>query len=578
MNERQRVLIIENSEQVRHQLGARLNELDVDLIAAETGEQGLEEARRREPCLILLDAGLPDVSGFGVCHRLHQDPLTRDIPVILTGPDDADDKVRAFDLGAVDYVSKPFHADELRARVRLALKTRALLDTLETQAQTDTLTGLPNRSLLTHRLNQAIHRRQHDAEYKYALLFLDFDRFKIINDSLGHEVGDSLLVSIAERLTANLRSGDTASHFGDGHLPARLGGDEFVILLDGLKNYADAISVAERLQEALSEAHKIGDHDVISTASIGIVTSSGNYERADDVLRDADTAMYRAKSAGKARHVVFDDRMHEEAVKRLELEEDLRRAMHTAEFSLSYQPIVSLSSGQLMGFEALFRWTHPTQGPIPPDTFIALAEEIGLIVPMGRWALLEAARQLKQWHDRFPGDPPLTMNVNLSKHQLRQPNLVSVVDDILKQTGIEPASIKLEVTEGAMMDSPDRVTALLRQLKNLGVKLCMDDFGTGHSSLSCLHRFPIDVLKIDRTFVLNTDENREYAAVIHAIITLAHTLNMTVVGEGVENGGQLAQLQALDCDCAQGNYFSESMVPAAAEAYMQGPQGLAKSA
>jgi EAL domain-containing protein (putative c-di-GMP-specific phosphodiesterase class I) len=288
--------------------------------------------------------------------------------------------------------------------------------------------------------------------------------------------------------------------------------------------------------------------------------------------------MYHAKTTGKARHVVFDDRMHREAVQRLELEQDLRQATDNGEFSLHYQPIIALATGQLMGFEALFRWTHPQRGAVPPLVFISLAEEIGLIIPMGRWVLHEAVRQLKRWHEMFPHDPPLTMNVNLSKHQLRQPNLVAVVDGILKETGIDPGAVKLEITEGAIMDSPEQITGLLHQLKDLGVQLCMDDFGTGHSSLSCLHRFPIDVLKIDRTFVLNTDENRQYAAVIHAIITLAHTLNMTVVGEGVEKAGQLAQLQALECDCAQGNYFSMSMTPESAEIFMQGAWGLAKSA
>jgi diguanylate cyclase (GGDEF)-like protein len=575
---RQTVLIIESSEQIRLLVGTRLSQLDVDQITAANGEQGLAKAREQLPDLILLDVGLPDVSGFGVCHRLQHDPVTRDIPIILTGSDDPDDKVRAFEMGAVDYVSKPYHADEIRARVAKALKNRALLDMLESQARSDALTGLPNRALLTDRLEQAIRRCAQDPDYKYAVLFLDFDRFKIINDSLGHEVGDLLLVSIAERLASNLRASDMASDLGDGHVPARLGGDEFVILLDGITEYADAVTVAVRLQEALSAPHKIGDRDVFSTASIGIVTSAGGYGRADDVLRDADTAMYHAKSSGSAQHVVFDERMHQDAVERLELEEDLRRSAEAGEFWLSYQPIVDLSTGRLMGFEALMRWTHPRRGPVPPDVFIGLAEEIGLIIPIGRWVLQEAARQLKVWHQQFPGDPPLSMNVNISKHQLRQQDLAGVVAGILHQTGIDPASMKLEITESAIMDCPRRTTAVLHELKDLGVQLCMDDFGTGHSSLSLLHRFPIDVLKIDRTFVLNTDENREYAAVIHAIITLAHTLNMTVVGEGVENAGQLAQLQALECDRAQGNLFSESMTVEAAEAYMRGPRGLARSA
>ncbi|TDJ59011.1 MAG: EAL domain-containing protein [Planctomycetota bacterium] len=449
---------------------------------------------------------------------------------------------------------------------------------LRSAALHDKLTRLPNRSLLTERLTEAIERSKSDPLYKFAVLFLDFDRFKIINDSLGHEVGDLLLISIAERLTANLRKRDNTSHFSEGHVAARLGGDEFVILLDDIRDTSDATAMADRLQTALSAAHSIRGHDVISTASIGIVTCAGEYDRAQDILRDADTAMYHAKSTGKARHVVFDERMHQEAVQRLELEEDLRRALDRQEFRLAYQPIIDLESGRLTGFEALLRWNHPRRGDVPPGLFIGLTEEIGLIVPLGAWVVREAATQLKKWHDQIPQDPPLEMNINLSRRQLGQDDLIDTLRRIIDETGVNPRSLKLEVTESAIMESPERVTGLLNELKDLGVKLCMDDFGTGYSSLSCLHHFPIDVLKIDRTFILNTDNNREYAAVIHAIITLAHTLKMTVVGEGVESSGQLAQLQALECDAAQGNFFSVPLSATAAEAYLRGPKGLAKSA
>ena len=449
---------------------------------------------------------------------------------------------------------------------------------LRSAALHDELTGLPNRSLLCERLTKAIERSKKEPLYKFAVLFLDFDRFKVINDSLGHEVGDMLLISIAERLTANLRKRDAASHFSEGHMAARLGGDEFVILLDDIRDTADATAVAERLQTALSAPHLIRGHDVIATASIGIVDCAREYDRAEDIIRDADIAMYHAKNTGKARHVVFDERMHREAVQRLELEEDLRRALDRQEFRLEYQPIIELESGRLSGFEALLRWNHPTRGDVPPDMFIGLTEEIGLIVPLGAWVVREAAAQLKKWHDQMPQDPPLEMNINLSRRQLSQGDLVETLRRIIDETGVNPESLKLEVTESAMMESPERVTDMLNELKELGVKLCMDDFGTGYSSLSCLHHFPIDVLKIDRTFILNTDGNREYAAVIHAIITLAHTLKMTVVGEGVETGGQLAQLQALECDAAQGNFFSGALSATAAEAYLRGPQGLAKSA
>ncbi len=578
MSRRQRVLVIDDSRAVRRQVEDCLRPLDVEVAAAGTAREGLEAARATLTDLVLLNVGLPDDNGFDLCRSLQDDALTAHAAVIfLTTVDEPAEKVRAFELGAVDYITKPFHPEVLRARVRLALRTRALVDMLETQARTDALTGLPNRALFIERLSQAIDRAARNPRYKYAVLFLDFDRFKIINDSLGHDVGDLLLVSIASRLSSNLRSGDTASH-GHHHLPARLGGDEFVILLDGIADEHDATVVAERLQEALSAPHVIGAHEVTSTASIGIVTSSGGYRRADDALRDADTAMYHAKSSGRARHVVFDDRMHTEAVRRLRLESDLRRATDNGEFTLDYQPIMSLVTGRLVGFEALLRWPHPDGTMVPPGSFIGLAEEIGLIVPIGRFVIQHAARQLKAWHHRYPLHPPLSMNVNLSKRQLGHAGLIETVDATLKETGIDPATLKLELTESAMMDTPERVAFLLRRLKRLGVQLCMDDFGTGHSSLSCLHRFPIDVLKIDRSFVLNTDGNREYAAVIHAIVTLAHTLNMTVVGEGVETSGQVAQLQALECDCAQGNYFSRSLDAAAADRFIALSPGLAKSA
>ena len=488
--------------------------------------------------------------------------------------------------GTMHYVwirSVPVFGDDgsLVGRAAVAMdvtERRTAEEELRSAALHDKLTHLPNRALLKERLTEVIRRSKQEPDYTFAVLFLDFDRFKVINDSLGHEAGDQLLVSIAQRLTANLHQGDCAARVHDRHLPARLGGDEFVIVLDGIREVSDATTVAQRLQAALSAPHTIGGRQVTSTASIGIVTSSGEYDRAEHILRDADTAMYHAKNTGKARHVVFDERMHQAAVDRLILEEDLRRAVGKEQFRLDYQPIVELSTGRLTGFEALIRWDHPERGNVPPLEFIGLAEEIGVIVPLGTWVLAEAASQLTQWHERFPQDPPLQMNVNLSRRQLTHAGIVEVVRRVIRDTGVDASSLKLEVTESTLMESPEHMTGLLEDLKRLGVELCMDDFGTGYSSLSCLHHFPIDVLKIDRTFILNTDENREYAAVIHAIITLAHTLKMSVVGEGVETGGQVAQLQALECDAAQGNFFSKAMTVAATEAYLQGPRGFAKSA
>jgi diguanylate cyclase (GGDEF)-like protein len=439
---------------------------------------------------------------------------------------------------------------------------------LRHQAHHDALTGLPARSLLTDRLAQALTRARRLPNYKFAVLFLDFDRFKIINDSLGHEVGDQLLVEISHRLRANLREIDTPARIGDAHLPARLGGDEFVILLDGILDARDALIVAERLQTALAEPYLLEGHEVISTASIGIVISDGNYERPDDILRDADTAMYQAKSSGKARHVVFDEHMHREVIQRLNLEKELRRAADQHEFSLNYQPIVCLGTARLKGFEALIRWHHPERGVISPVQFIGLAEELGLIVPIGEWVLKEACLQLRRWQNLRPGDRPLTMTVNLSKKQLTHPDLVESVTSLMCDVGIDPASLVLEITESTIMDNFDAITPVLGELHAAGTRLAMDDFGTGHSSLGTLHKMPTDILKIDRSFVNRTGNPRQHCAIIQSILQLAHAMDMEVVAEGVETIEQLALLQSLDCNYGQGYLFSKPLPPEAAQQFI----------
>jgi diguanylate cyclase (GGDEF)-like protein len=438
---------------------------------------------------------------------------------------------------------------------------------LRHQAQHDGLTGLPARSLLTDRLAQAITRAKRLPNYMFAVLFLDFDRFKIINDSLGHEVGDQLLISISERLRANLRELDTPARIGDAHLPARLGGDEFVVLLDGILDARDALIVAERLQKALSKPYILDGNEVISTASIGIVISDGNYERPDDILRDADTAMYQAKSSGKDRHVVFDEHMHSEVIQRLNLEKELRRATDQNEFELNYQPIVSLGTADLRGFEALIRWNHPDRGVVSPAQFIGLAEELGLIVPIGDWVLRQACLQLRRWQVQRP-DRPLTMTVNLSKKQLTHPDLISSITDLIKQAKIEPSSLVLEITESTIMDNFDDITSVLAELHKVGVRLAMDDFGTGHSSLGFLHMVPMDILKIDRSFINRSGDTRQHSAIIQTIVQLAHNLEMEVVAEGIETPNQLVLLQNLDCNFGQGFLFAKPLAADDAEKYI----------
>jgi diguanylate cyclase (GGDEF)-like protein/PAS domain S-box-containing protein len=418
------------------------------------------------------------------------------------------------------------------------------------QAQHDKLTGLPNRVLFSEILRTSLARSKRFPDYKFAVLFLDFDRFKVINDSLGHEYGDMLLVNIAQQLRVQLRSADTA---------ARLGGDEFVALLDGIDGLGGAIEVAQRLLDTFSKTHNLSGHEVISTASIGIVTSDEKYHRPDEMIRDADNAMYQAKASGKARYVVFDEKMHAQALQRLNLEKDMRKAVALGQMWIAYQPIVDLESGDLRGFEALLRWNHPELGPVGPDQFIVIAEETGEIVALGNWVLEQACRQLVAWKREHPGARDLFMNINISKRQVAQPDIVKKLAQVFEDTAVNPGDVKLEITESVIMDDRQGITPVLDEIRSLGCQLAMDDFGTGHSSLSCLHRFPINVLKIDREFINNMGHRIEYTAVVQAIITLAHTLNISVVAEGLETPEQVAQLQALECDNAQGYYFAKPL-------------------
>jgi len=411
----------------------------------------------------------------------------------------------------------------------------------------DALTGLPNRALFMDHVKMAIQRSRRSGDRLFAALFLDLDRFKVINDSLGHMVGDQLLVGIAHRLEACLRPGDTV---------ARLGGDEFTILLEDLTGTEDAIEVARRVQEAVTQPFNIGGHEVFTTASIGIALSNTGYERAEDLLRDADTAMYRAKMEGKKRHVVFDKGMHDRAMELLQIETDLRRAITRKEFFLNYQPIVSLATGKVLSFEALVRWRHPERGLVMPSEFVPVAEETGLIVPLGLWVLNEACRQMRSWQKQGLAGEQVTVSVNLSSRQFSQADLIEQVSSALRESGLRPANLKLEITESMVMENIDTAIDMLTQLRGLGVGLAIDDFGTGYSSLSYLHRFPIDTLKIDRSFVTQMTDNAENAEIVRTIVTLARSLSMDVIAEGVETREQLRQLGSLGCDYGQGYLFS----------------------
>lgn len=426
---------------------------------------------------------------------------------------------------------------------RKRAKERLLHDALH-----DSLTDLPNRTLFMDRLRRAVRRTNRREDYMFAVLFLDLDRFKVVNDSLGHVIGDQLLIAIAQRLEACLRPGD---------MVARLGGDEFAVLLDDIGDASDAIRIADRIQKTLTASFNLHGREVFTSASIGIASSVTGYNRPEDILRDADIAMYRAKARGKARYEVFDTDMRIRAMTRLELETDLRRAIERQEFRIHYQPIVSLNTGHIIGFEALVRWQHPNRGLISPAEFIPVAEETGLIVPIGQTVLREACQQTHKWQGQFPMNSPLTISVNLSSKQLTQPRLTEQIKQVLVETGLNMSSLRLEITESGIMENAEAAAATLKQLRDLGIQLQMDDFGTGYSSLNYLHRFPIDALKIDRSFVSRMGANGENSEIVQTIVTLARNLNKGVIAEGVETVEQLDRLKALKCKYGQGFFFSK---------------------
>jgi diguanylate cyclase (GGDEF)-like protein len=411
----------------------------------------------------------------------------------------------------------------------------------------DPLTGLPNRTLFMRRLADATLRARRGQDGLFAVLFLDVDGFKLVNDSMGHHVGDEMLVSIARRLEGCVRGGD---------IVARLGGDEFAILLERIIDVRDAAMVAERVQEALLAPLSIGGYEHATSASIGVALSSGASEQPEYVLRSADIAMYRAKNGGRGRYEMFDRAMHAEALTRLQIETDLRHAFERNEFFLHYQPIISLKSGAIVGAEALVRWRHFERGIVSPATFVPVAEDTGLVVPLGRWVLREACRQAREWRTSNGNAQDFTISVNLSVREFAQPDLVRTVSAILEESGLPPQALRIEITESAIIGQKHPAIETVEQLRTLGVAIHLDDFGTGYSALSYLHRLPLDAVKVDRAFTASIDQEERPLHVVRAIISLAHAIGLEVVAEGVANERQLELLREMGCDLAQGFNFS----------------------
>jgi diguanylate cyclase (GGDEF)-like protein/PAS domain S-box-containing protein len=682
MNSRpSRLLIVDDNEMNRDMLARRLARKGYVIGLADSARDLLPRVKEDGIDLLLLDIEMPEVSGLDALQSLRESYSPTDLPIIMvTAKNQSDDIVKALEMGANDYLTKPIDFPVALARIstqlshknaqealreseeRYALAARgandglwdwnlltgavyfsprwkAMLGFQENEIEdrleewldrihdadrdrvkqeidahqkgltphfesehrllhkdggfrwmlsrgvavhdatgktlrmagsqtditerkvSDPLTGLPNRLLFIDRLGRLIKHSKRRKDHLFAVLFLDLDGFKMINDSLGHLIGDQLLVGVATRLEKCLRSSDTVARLGETFTVARLGGDEFTILLDDLKEPADAKRTAERLMKALAPPFVLAGKEIFTSISIGIAMSNTAYEEPEDMLRDADTAMYRAKSLGKARFEVFDADMRASVMARLQLETDMRRALERNEFRNFYQPIVALDSGRVVGFEALMRWQHPTRGMIGPEEFIFVAEETGLIRDLGWWSLREACRQMSTWRARSKACLDLTMSVNVSAKQLLQPHLVEEMSKLLGETALPPEALKLEITESAVMADPAAAAEMLQQIKSLGVRLAIDDFGTGYSSLSYLHRFPLDTLKIDRSFISGEGEGSEGMEIARTIMPMAKNLRLDVVAEGVETIEQVGLLRRLQCKYAQGYYFSKPLAP-----------------
>jgi diguanylate cyclase (GGDEF)-like protein len=562
-SKRRTALVIDDDAMMRLLVRESLAGIDVDVVEAETGEAGIAAFAHNRPDIVLLDVMMPGLDGYAVCERLRREPAGARTPVLMiTGLDDHNSITRAYDAGATDFVTKPIPWPILAHRVRYMLRSSEAAERIRYLAHYDGLTDLPNRVLLKEQLRYAMAQAaRHDRIV--ATLCLDLDHFKRINDTLGHARGDMLLKQVAQRLTDQVRQGDRIfREKGDPAFPnvARMGGNEFTVLLTELAQGQDAAKVAQRILGALARPFTLEGQEVFISASIGIALHPTDGADDDTLLINADAAMHDAKDRGRNTYRFYNQSMNATAHQRLTMENHLRRALDRDELLLHYQPKIDASSGRIVGAEALLRWEHPELGLVSPAQFIPLAEETGLIKPIGEWVLATACRQNRQWQDA--GHAALPISVNMSAANFRAGNLPELVDRALAASRLAPGLLELEMTESLLMHHVEETMELLHRLKAAGVRLSIDDFGTGYSSLNYLKRFPLDVLKIDRSFVTDVATNAGDKAITSAIVALAQSLDLGVVAEGVETRVQAALLQSLGCQIMQGFYYSRPVPPA----------------
>ncbi|NET73233.1 MAG: EAL domain-containing protein [Sphaerospermopsis sp. SIO1G2] len=543
-----------------------------------TGKMALTAVETDPPSLILLDIRMPDITGYEVCQNLKSNPKTFHIPIIfISAADDVNDKLEGFKAGGADYITKPFHIEEVLARVehqltiitayqtinelnsrleeRVKKRTKQLEianTKLSEMAFQDSLTKLPNRALLMKELCQAIERQTTNPDNKFAVLYLDCDRFKIINDSLGHLAGDELLIALSKRLKSILNSED---------LLARLGGDEFIILLKKITDKFHVKSIIDKIFAGFQEPFILRDIEFFLSFSIGVVIDCSHYHEPEAILRHADIAMYKAKSQGKHQYKIFAQAMYDESCQHLQMETELRKGIPCSGLKLYYQTIIKLDTGKIVGVESLVRWFHPTLGQISPAELIAVAEETGLIIQIGGWILKQACYQLRSWQEQKIVDSSFYISVNVSAYQFSHSKFIQQLDEILAETQLSPECLKLEITETIIMDHSSFAATVIDKIRHRNIQLCIDDFGTGYSSLSYLHSFPVDNLKIDRSFINRLRTTPASFSMVQAMIQIAQNMGMNVIAEGIETPEQWEQLKLLNCHFGQGFLFSKPLEP-----------------
>lgn len=583
------ILIVDDKPDNLRVLSALLTDKKYKVRSVVSGRLSLTVAQEAQPDLILLDIMMPDMNGYDVCKYLKLNEETAEIPIIFLSALDAPiDKVKAFEVGGIDFITKPFHAEEVIVRIDTQLRLRQIKQELQNMnaelekrvrkrtiqleneiserrkaqqellhlALHDDLTGLPNRALLMKRLKLALKDAKDHETSQFAVFFMDCDRFKLVNDSLGHSVGDQLLIAIARRIESCIPAGSTI---------ARLGGDEFIVLLENIESMESVIATSNQIQKEIKVPFQLERHEFSTSVSTGIVMGNANYEEPEHILRDADSAMYKAKEVGKGCHYVFSPNLHQLALDHFSLEAELRRAIRGDEFFLKFQPIVNLSLNQLYGFEALIRWQHLDKGLLTPGSFMPLAEESEIVELIDFWVLKRVCQIITKWKAKGLIKQPFRISVNFSARHFSKTGFFERIDSLLTRYGVDGQYFSFEITEHGLMRQAPNASKILEQFRDRGIYISVDDFGTGYSSLSYLHRFSINTLKIDRCFVRNLEIQPHNAAIVRAIIALAKSLNVETIAEGVETVAERDYLVSLGNQLAQGYLFARPMELAAIE-------------